>query len=98
MSTANRTYHTQKTYHVVQSAGCADPCGRGLAVAGKSRPSVVQDTSFTFESHNYVRFMPVMGTDQFRGRLHWCPICWTQHWSCFGHADRHWQSHKPVIW
>ena len=47
----------------------------------------------TFAPREYVLFMPVVATDQFRGRLHKCPLCGRLLWSCFAHADRHWQAH-----
>jgi hypothetical protein len=49
----------------------------------------------TFEPRDYVKFMLVLATDRFRGRLHQCPICDKLVWFCWGHADKHWQSHAP---
>jgi len=50
-------------------------------------------SAFTFESHDYLKFMPVVNTDQFAGRKHLCPICGRRYWSVWAHADKHWMSH-----
>ena len=50
-------------------------------------------SQLTFEPRDYIQFMPYGDTDRFRGRHHFCPICRKAYWSCFGHADRHWQEH-----
>lgn len=42
---------------------------------------------------DYKKAMPVVLTDQHRGRLHACPICGEHLWSVWGHAEKHWQSH-----
>lgn len=48
---------------------------------------------YTYEPRDYIKFMPHSATDQFAGRLHVCPLCGEKIWSCFGHADKHWQAH-----
>jgi len=53
--------------------------------------------AYTFGEGDYVEFMPVVATDQSRGRLHQCSICGDRVWSCWGNADRHWQSHANDI-
>jgi hypothetical protein len=40
---------------------------------------------------DYIENMTVVATDQFRGRLHECPVCGKRVWSTFGHARRHWE-------
>lgn len=50
--------------------------------------------SFTFEPRDYIKHMPYDLTDQFAGRRHICPLCRQKVWSCFGHADKHWQAHR----
>lgn len=55
------------------------------------------DGAFTFEIGDYREFMPVIITDQHRGRLHECPICGDRVWSCWANADNHWRSHANDI-
>lgn len=40
---------------------------------------------------DYAKDMPVIATDKRRGRLHLCPICGVNRWSCWGQARRHWE-------
>ena len=49
--------------------------------------------NLTFEQGDYIEFMPYVDTDQFRGRCHRCLLCEKKVWSCWGNADKHWQSH-----
>lgn len=46
----------------------------------------------------YWKAMPVIDTDQFRGRYHECPICRKRMWSTFGHARKHWEMHQNGTW
>jgi len=39
----------------------------------------------------YMKSMPVVDTDQHRGRLHQCPVCGARRWSVWGHARKHWE-------
>ncbi len=49
--------------------------------------------AYTFGPRDYLLFMPCVATDRHRGRLHECPLCGDRVWSCWGHADTHWQGH-----
>jgi len=49
--------------------------------------------AYAFGPRDYARFMTYDLTDRHRGRRHLCPLCGATVWSCWGHADRHWQGH-----
>jgi hypothetical protein len=48
---------------------------------------------YTFGDRDYLKFMPVVATDQFKHRRHLCPICGWRGWSVWANADKHWQKH-----
>lgn len=56
---------------------------------------MTKPAEYTFGDRDYLKFMPVQQTDQFKHRLHECPICGRKLWSVWGHASKHWQKHAP---
>lgn len=67
-----------------------------MAELVKNRPKWLRfaQPRWTFEPRDYIEFMPVLRTHKGSHRLHRCPICGATRWSVWGHADKHWQSHK----